>query len=75
MTHIDISYRKASLIPEDVQVHNASSSEIRDAVYSIVQDSIEDDEVDVTQHDLEILVENEISHWSNRPIEVGAILV
>jgi len=59
----------ASLIPEDVQVHNASSTEIREAVIAIIRESMEEDELDVTEHDMEILVENEVNYWNNRPIE------
>ena len=64
----------ASLVPEDVQVHGASSTEIRHAVESIIEESVEDDGLDLSEHDLDLLVENETSHWKGRPIEVSQSL-
>jgi len=56
---------------EDVQIHNATGSEIRKAVESIIQESNDEDGLDLSEHDSELLVDNEIQYWSNRPIEVS----
>jgi len=59
----------ATLIPEDVQVHGASNDEIRLAIRSIVEETIEDEGLDLSEHDIELLVDHEIRHWKDRPIE------
>ena len=61
-------------MPEDVQVHGASAEEIRNAVESIIHESMDEDGLELSEHDLDLLVESQVECWRNRPIEVISLL-
>ncbi len=60
-----------TLVPEDVQVSNATPEEIRTAIESIVQEEIETEGIPMSEHDYELLLRINMEYWKDRPIFVS----
>ena len=59
------------MIPEDVQVHSATSDEIRQAVGEIVHEELHEEGIALSAHDLDLLAQSQIRYWKDRPIKVN----